>query len=870
MFNNFLNILILCLVLIFFSDQSFAFPDNSIDPSLSDTLALDSMNVVGSIDSLISDSTKTQEMKSGTNDQLDSPIYYWAETGSVTRKSNKIYLNGNAKIVFENMTLEAEKIMIDQDNHYLFAQGIIDTVDSLGNPIYKGIPVFIEKGHEPIYGNFLHYDFRKKRGKINYGKTQMPPGYYRGEQINKISDKTLLVKDGYFTSCEYIDEPHFYFKRDKMRVIINDKIIAKPVYLYIADMPVMVIPFGVFPNKRGRHSGIVIPTYGESSYGGRFLKNIGYYWAPNDYFDATFLTDYYEKLAFNFKTELNYAMRYILNGKFAGYYLPKDPYTGKKKERWAVEINHSHQIDPTLRIAASGKFQSDKDLARELSSDFNRRTEQILTSNLTISKSFKGTKNSMSINMTRTENLQNGNLSYTIPNIRFSRSQSTLYETITGKNVRGKSTWYQNINFSYNGRMINKGSRTALNDTTFDTKENRGAEHRFTFNSPQKIFKYFNLSPALNYQEIWVDEITIAELDPATNKVIETQKKKFAIRRTFDANIGLKTVLYGLFEPNIGSIKFIRHKIDPSVSLSFTPDFSSPVFGYFNYLSDTTGMKIKPIDKFKKNPFGATPSKKSRFLRISLGNLFQAKLVNGDEEKKIDLFTLNFSTGYNFDADSLNWQNLSTSFRSTPVKGVNLNVTASHSFYKAGHDGIGNRDEFLLSQGLLPRLLTLNASTSFSLDNKIFQKDKKKEGEKKDEQASEQDEGITSVEFIQREEVSDEFAAKNVEIPWRINFNINYTYNRTNPLRPDERLNVSTTASISLTKNWRVNWNGRFDVTKGKIVYQSFSIYRDLHCWEMSFNWQPSIDYYSFQINVKASALQDLKVTKHPIGSPRF
>ena len=139
------------------------------------------------------------------------------------------------------------------------------------------------------------------------------------------------------------------------------------------------------------------------------------------------------------------------------------------------------------------------------------------------------------------------------------------------------------------------------------------------------------------------------------------------------------------------------------------------------------------------------------------------------------------------------------------------------------------------------------------------------------EEDSEKDEGLTRAGFIQKEEITDEFAAKNIEIPWRVNFNINYTLSRANINRPEERLNVATTASISLTKNWRVNWNGRFDLTKGKIVYQSFSIYRDLHCWEMSFNWQPSIDYYSFQINVKASALQDLKVTKrgssHPITS---
>jgi lipopolysaccharide assembly outer membrane protein LptD (OstA) len=830
----------------------------------------DTLSVINKIDTLMSDTTQVDTITPDKNKQLDAPIYYWTEEGSVTREGNKIYLNGSAKIIYQTMTLEAEKIMIDQDNHYLFAEGVVDTIDSLGNPIYKGLPIFSEKGQEPIYGNSLLYDFKTKRGKINYGKTQMPPGYYRGSRINKISDNTLLVRDGYFTSCEYIDDPHFYFRSDKMRVMVNDQIVAQPVYLYIADVPLFVIPFGVFPNKRGRRSGIVVPNYGESGYGGRFLKNFGYYWAPNDYFDAMFLADYYEKLAFSFKTEMNYALRYLLNGRVAGYYLPKDPTTGQKKERWAVEFNHSHTIDPTLRVAASGKFQSDKRLAQDLSSDINRRTQQIITSNLTISKSFKGTKNSMSVNLTRTENLQDGRLSYTIPNIRFSRPQASIYETFTGKSIRGTRAWYQNINFSYNGRMINKGLKSPVNDSTFTVDESKGVEHKFSFNSPQKVLKYFNFSPSLNYQEIWVDEITEAQLDIETNKINERQVKQFSIRRLFNASLGLRTVLYGMFEPNIGSLKFIRHKVDPQISLTFTPDFSEPSYGYYNYVADTTG-KIYKIDKFKKNAFSSrTPSRKSRFLRISLGNLFQAKLIKGEEEKKIDLFTLNFSTGYDFEADSLKWRDLITSFRSTPLRGVSLNLSATHSFYKAGPNGSGSIDEFLLSHGYLPRLVGLNANTSFSLDQKLFEKPKEKKEEKNEEEILEDEEGMGKLDFIQQEKISDEFAAKNLAIPWRINFNINYTLDRSNINKINKRLNVGTTASISITKNWRINWTARIDIIEKDIVYQSFSIYRDLHCWEMSFNWQPSIEFYSFQINVKTSVLKDLKVTKHPAGSARF
>jgi lipopolysaccharide assembly outer membrane protein LptD (OstA) len=848
------------------------------DPAIAQGLPADSAALFTAVDtnlvSIPSDSSAAAA-KPDTNRglQLAAPIYYWADQGGISWDKNKIYLKGNAKIVYQEMTLQAASIMIDQENHYLFAEGIVDTVDSLGNPVYKGTPVFTEQGEEPIYGNTLHYDFKTKRGKVNYGKTQMPPGYYKGQKINKISDKTLLVEDGYFTSCEYIDNPHFYFRSHKMRAEVKDRLIAQPVYLYIADVPLLAIPFGVFPNKRGRHSGIVVPNYGESSYGGRFLKNMGYYWAPSDFMDATFLTDFYDKLGFSYKADLSYNLLYSFNGDVGGYYLPRDPNTGSRRERWAFTVSHSQTIDPTLSINARGQFQSDRSLERELSSDINRRTNQLITSNLSINKKFRGTKNSLSVNLSRMENLKNGNISYTFPNARFSRTQTSLYELFGGNSTRDTRHWYQNINFNYDANLINRGDKTwveAVADTGFRREQKRGLQHNISFNAPQKILKYFNLTPAINYQEVWVDEITRAKYDTSSQSIIESQVKQFASRRTFNTSFSFKTTLYGLLEPNIGSFKFLRHKMDPQISYTYTPDFTTPYWNYFNNVTGKGG-KVSKIDKFKKNPFGGTPqANESQFMRISVNNLFQAKLINGDEEKKIDLFTLNFNTGYNFKADSLKWGNLNTSFRATPVQGISLDFSTTHSFYAAGPEKKGTINVLLPAKGKLPRLINLRASTSFALDNKIVEpKSKGKEETPAEEDLNEPDD-LEDNSYIQTEKISDEKAAKALKIPWRVSFNFSYSYNplfiKNGVVNPESRLDLSTNASVTLTKNWRINWSGRFDLMQPTIVYQSFSIYRDLHCWEMSFNWQPSNDYYSFQINVKESVLQDIKMTKHPAG----
>jgi len=831
-------------------------------------------------DSLAIDSIATDSLKESKEFTLESTIVYDADFVSLSRSKNKIYLYGNATVQYENMTLTAAKIIVDQDKHFLFAEGVVDTVDSLGNPIYSNTPVFTEKGEEPIYSNTLHYDFQTKRGKIVYGKTQMSPGYYKGENIHKISQNTMLIQDGYFTSCEYIDNPHFYFRSDKMRVLVKDQVVAKPVYFYIADVPLAVIPFGVFPNKRGRRSGLIIPSYGESSYGGRFLKNMGYYWAPNDYFDGTFLTDFYDRLGFVYDADLNYNLRYVLSGRISGRYYPVDLNSGKRRERWGVDFSHRQTIDPTMSLTASGKFQSDKTYETDLNSNFNTRTNQIITSNLTLSKKFKGTKNSMSLNVSRTENLQNGNINYTFPQLSFSRSQTSIYETITGQGVKGKREWYQDIYFSYNARAVRKGSHTLKDEdtNTYEDEVKQGAVHNLTFNSPQKVLNYFNLTPSVSYKEVWVDETTFKYLDSSTKTIVTTQKKGFAAQRTYNGSLSLKTTLYGLFEPNIGSLKFIRHKIDPQISYNYTPDFSTPFYGYYRSVTDTTG-KVTEYDKFAGNPYGGTPSRESQSLTYSISNLFQAKLIGADDkEEKLDLFNLNFNGGYNFKLDSLNWSDLQTSFRANPGNRVSVNLNASHSFYKAGHGGTGERNVFLLENGSLPRLKTLSGGLSFRLSDKDFSS-KTENKDKKDESKENADEIFEESEFTQSEidftdsdtgefDSEKDFGKKNkdVLIPWQIDVRLNYSYRRTNIFKPDESIDLGLGATISPTKNWNVRWNLRYDWEKKDISYQNFAITRDLHCWVMTFNWQPSYGYYRFQINIKESILQDIKVTKQPSG----
>ncbi len=847
--------------ILLFITASFAYgQDNPL--SQAGKSVIDSLPEIGmQNDSLKADSLNRSHTQTDKN-ALQGPVKYSADFISLADSGNVIILIGNAKLKYMDMTLTAAYIRLNQRKKTLFAKGLPDSIAADGTPVIRGKPVFTEKGQEPMTGDQIEYNFSTKRGKIIMGKTKMEPGFYRGRQINRIADSTLLVRDGIFTSCSYIDHPHYYFKSNRIRIKIKDKIIARPITFYIADIPLAWFPFAIFPNKRGRHSGIVIPKYGEGAASGRFLRGFGYYWAPNDYFDAAFLMDFYDRIGLAYRTQMRYKIRYKLNGRFNAEYFPRDPVTGRHVERWRFRFEHAQTIEPGWRITGNGSFSSDKQFARQLSPNMNDRLNQNITSHLTVHKQW-GQK-SLTISASHNENLQNGNVSYTAPSISFSYPSKSLYELITGKKMGAQRSWYQNIYFQSRSQFISKGSKTVLNDSTVRYAQSQGARHQFSFRASMKIFKYFNVNPSININEDWVDQIATARYDTLSKKIIITKKRQFAARHTFSSSFQLRTTLYGLFEPNIGPLKFIRHKLNPSISFNYTPDFSSPFFGYFTRI-DTNGTVVK-IDKFQYSPYGGTPTSQSQSISISLGNLFQGKLIDQDgKEKKINLLTANFSTGYNFLAPNFKWRNISSRFQTT-ILGKSISFSTTHTFYKIG------KDYRLIDElNTIPTLINAYTSFNFRITEKTFQKKKEKKKAVADTVATHRkDEGILKTSFQDMNDETYITQAKKVNLPWSLSFNFSYNYNRLQPAKDRHRIGLSSNASIQLTKNWKISWSAVFDVKNRKIASQNFSIYRDLHCWEMSFNWQPEIGYYFFQINIKASALQDIKLTKRPSRNLRY
>ncbi len=799
------------------------------------------------------DSTKTidQEKKS----DLEGPVKYTAEKITFSIDDKKSFLEGNVRIEYLNMQLDAGIVTIDWEQNLMKATGIVDTTDSLGNPVYIELPVFLEKGNEPIYGQELEYNFKTQRGTVLSGRTKMPPGYYRGDQIKKIGENTLLVRDGYFTSCDSISNPHFYYKSHKMRIIPGKRAVAKPIIMYIEDVPIAAIPYGVFPMERGRRSGIIIPTFRNTSYGGRSLNDFGYYIAASDYWDVTLLANFFEKTGTAFEGELRYNKRYSFNGNVQARYAPKDVTTGMKKKRWSVNFRHNQNINETTSFNAAGSFVSDNSFLKDASHNQQDRLNQVLTTNANFSKRWPSAKNSFSASLSRTQNLQTGELDITLPRLSFNHTQTSIIPFDSRKSRKRK--WYHDIYYNYNSNFISRGSKKLnISDSTFVKDTKTGWRHTGNISFNSKILGHLKYNQNFQFQELWVQKYLDYSFDKITNEAIADTIQQFRARHTFSMNIGASTTMYGLFEIPFLPVKVIRHKMDPNISFSFSPDFTDPKYGYVQSFIDTTGKEIKR-DRFTGNPFGGTSASESRRMNISINNLFQGKIIKNGEEKKIDLFNLNFSTSHNFIADSLNWGDIRSNLRARASKDFDFTISTTHTLYKPRNDGTGKRNEFVWKDGFaLPRLLNVQLNASVRLAPPA---------PKKEEAKVDTSEVADSLEtpIIGRDPITE--GLKKFNLPWDLTARFSYQYDKRDINNIRKRLDANIAARLEITKNWRIQYTTSLDLLKKEINYQSFNIYRDLHCWEMSFSWGPNprgYSFFTFEIHIKESALRDIKLTK--------
>lgn len=804
-------------------------------------------------DSLISNDslTITTDTLVSSDNTLKSKIKYHAKDSIIADLSNQsVHLYGSAIVDYEDLHLEANYIKINMADKELHAEG---TLDSLG--VLTGTPKY-SQGAQEFRSNALRYNFETKKGRISYVITQEGDGYIHGEVVKKDPANNFYIKNGQYTTCN-LDTPHYSISSNKLKVISNNKIITGPAYLTIEKIPTpLIIPFGFFPNKKGRSSGLIFPAFGESAERGFYFQHLGYYFGFNDHFNLALTTDLYTKGSYTLDASSIYKKRYRYSGNVRlsyAYSINSErelPDFATQKD-FHVYWTHAQdpKANPTRSFSANVSAGSSKYYQNTISS-VNNFLSNTFQSSVAYAKTFPDKPINLGVSLNHSQNTITKDIRITAPDVSFNVSRISPFKR---KKSIGLQRWYEKIGTSYALRATNyiqtKDSLLFKEESLKEFKN--GIQHSIPISTSFKVLKHFTLSPSANYTERWYFKTTQYTWNNESQKVDTFTVKKFTTARDYQFSTGISTRIYGMYQMKRGPVSAVRHVLSPSASFNYRPDFSLERYGYYKTIqADTTGRTLT-YSLFQNTVYGGPAGGKFGSLSFGLDNNLEMKVRTksdtGATEKKIKLLeSLRFGTNYNIIADSMKWSPLSISGRTTLFNRIGINFGGTLNPYAV--DEL-NRDYNRLlhdQNGHLFRLTNANLSMSFSLN-----KQKRKNATKYTRQ---------ELDHIYRhpEEYVD------FDVPYNVSVSYSYSFSRQGNLSSVTSQSASINADLSLTPQWKVGFNSWYDLTDGRFTNFGVNIFRDLHCWEMRLNWIPFgyQESYNFQINVKSPILQDLKLIK--------
>jgi len=775
-----------------------------------------------------------------------------------------ITLQNQANVVSGSVSLDAERIQFDTRERLIEAFSAAIYPDTAADPYELStelepneIPVRLKDGEDEFFGDYLEYAIDTEKGRIVQSKSNYEMGLYYGDKGYRQSRNIFYVRDGRYTPCD-INYLHFYSKR--MKLMEGEKLIARPVIMYIGRIPVMALPYYVFPLKKGRHSGFLPFTLGNIEQGNRYIRNVGYYWAASDYWDWQGALDYYdENSRINIFNRLRYKKRYVFDGYLEGNYARSTSYSystasESNSESWTIKGAHNHTFSPSFKLSASGNYQSSATYYQEYSADLDDRLNRTTRSEVNFTKRF-GTATAISGKAYHDLNLDTKKRTDVIPSLNVSlpiiRPFGSGSRDADGKLV---SRFYNNLTVRYSPSMINYSNRVtndSITNLVYDTvitidtltlaedtsitlssadtlelrsrKEYTRFDHAINISMPTKIAKYFTFNPSFSYSENWY-KLYATDQSEAAGLETGTTYRNYV----YSLSSSLSTKLYGTIYPGLFGLSGVRQTITPTVKYSYTP-------------------RIDRHPDVRTYAGGVGSSSIRKTLNMGLNHFYQAKINIGGAERNLDLVSINHSFSYNFENEERPYSDLSTSFSSSILPKVNMNGSMRHSFYKV------NSDELDFWH---PRRLSFDFNANMTIAGKNFIFDDPADIQRGKEKA---------------EDLVDDNAGPGGRKGWSMS--VSYSYRESGS---EAAFNKSSFASLNLnfylTPSTAVTYSQYYDFARGKTINSQVSLTRKLKCWTGHFFWVPigSNRGYGFRLFVTAIPAIKIDDSNAPGSSDYF
>ena len=877
----------------------------AVDKNIPDTTKMDSLQLaIYHHNKSIDDSIRADSLMRARSNGIDAPVKYSAEDSLVyDAESGTAYLYGNSKVDYENMKLSSDKVHMNLDKSTVRATG---TADSTAEGGIKGKPVFT-MGKDEYKSDTMAFNFKSKKGLIKGIYTEQQEGFLSGEVGKRDSTGAVYLQHGRYTTC---DKPHpdFYIALSRAKVRPGKDVVFGPAYLVVADVPLpLAIPYGFFPFSKKYSSGFIMPSYGDESDRGFYLRDGGYYFAISDKWDLKLLGEIYTKGSWGVSAASNYRKRYRYSGSFLFSY--QDSKTGDKglpdfAEQESFKIQWNHRQDPKANpyssLSASVNFATSSYERNNLNSMYNPQTltQSTRTSSVSWSTGFSSIGLSLRATTNLSQNMRDSSIQITLPDLNISLSRFYPFKR---KHLVGKERWYEKISMSYTGQLSNsistKEDRLLHSNLIKDWKN--AFQHTIPVQANFTLFNYINVTPSFNFTDrMYSKKVTRGWDNTLQKEVVKDTTYGFHNVYNWSMNVGASTKLYGFWTPNRklfgDKIQAIRHVITPQVSFSYSPNFGARRYGYYDsyqYTDASGNVKLIEYSPYQDELYSVPGKYKTEMISWDVSNNIEMKIKSDKDTtgyKKISIIDeLGASMSYNAAADYHRWSDLSMRLRLKWWKNYTFSMNAQFATYAYELDAngkpyVGNHTEW--GYGRLPRFQGMSQNFSFTLNPEKLKKWFGRKDDKDDDKVSVDSDGPdTDIESNMDDDLEKgKYAAKKkrgniaetddngymtFNMPWSLTIGYGITMRENTagkfntktmryPYKFTQTLNLS--GNIRISDGWNINFSSGYDFENHAMSMTTASLSSDLHCFNMSASIVLApYTSYNFTFRCNAATLTD-------------
>ena len=881
--------------------DSLSVPADSVRrPVQPDTTMMDSLQkAIYKYNKQVDDSIHADSINRQKSNGLNAPVEFASDDSLVyIAPTKQVRLYGNAKVKYENMNLESDKVRMALDSSLVHATGSADTTGKL-----TGSPVFT-MGSDKYESDTMSFNFKTKRGFINNVYTEQEDGFLSSQHSKRDSSGVLYLEHGRYTTCD-APHPDFYIALSRAKVRPGKDVVFGPAYLVVADVPLpLAIPYGFFPFTKSYSSGFIMPSYGDESARGFYLRDGGYYFAINDKWDLKLLGEIYTKGSWGLSAASNYRKRYRYNGSF--FFSYQNTKNGDKgmpdySEQTSFKIQWSHRQDskanPFSSLSASVNFATTSYERDNLNSMYNPQsyTQSLRTSSVSWTTNFSSLGMTLSGTTNLSQNMRDSTISLQLPDLNVSVSRFYPFKR---KKMAGKERWYEKISMSYTGHLSN--SINTKEDLLFKSNLikdwSNGMQHNIPINANFTVLKYINVNPSFNFTDRMYTNKVMKSWDEATQTEVADTTYGFYNVYNWSMSLSASTKLYGFWLPSRkifgDKIQAIRHVLTPQVSFSYAPDFGASRYGYYATYQKTDAdgnVSLQEYSPYTGSLFGVPGKGKTGNISFDLSNNIEMKVKSDKDStgfRKISIIDeLGLSMGYNMAAKERPWSDLSMRIRLKWWKNYTFNMTAVFATYayelsENGTPYVGTHTEY--SRGRFGRFQGMSQNFSFTLTpeklKKLFSG-----GDKDDDDDDYRDNDDTGVETNIDDDMinaqrgarkqsagkaeTDEDGYMKFSMPWSLTVGYGVTMRENTagkfntesmryPYKFTQTLNFS--GNVRLSDGWNISFSSGYDFEEHDISMTTASLQRDLHCFNMSCSVVLApYTSYNFSFRCNAATLTD-------------